>query len=56
MLLKSTDSHTRRHLSEFTHLEGELAFITFTDLMDHIETLVKLIPTVLIEVVSRTRH
>ncbi|PFH46861.1 hypothetical protein AMATHDRAFT_68894 [Amanita thiersii Skay4041] len=37
---RAENSHTRRHLSEFTHLEGELAFITFEDLMDHIETII----------------
>lgn len=32
---------TRRHLSEYTHIEGELAFIDFNGLLEHIEELVR---------------
>ncbi|KIY53055.1 asparaginyl-tRNA synthetase [Fistulina hepatica ATCC 64428] len=37
---RAENSHTRRHLSEYTHLEAELAFVTFNDLMLHIETVI----------------
>ncbi|ODV88551.1 hypothetical protein CANCADRAFT_57723 [Tortispora caseinolytica NRRL Y-17796] len=33
-------SHTRRHLSEYTHLESELAFLSFDEFLTHIETVI----------------
>jgi len=30
-------SHTRRHLSEYTHIEAELAFVSFDELLNHVE-------------------
>ncbi|KAI5890168.1 asparaginyl-tRNA synthetase [Schizophyllum commune H4-8] len=37
---RAENSNTRRHLSEYTHLEGELAFITFDELMTHLEAII----------------
>ena len=37
---RAEKSHTRRHLSEYTHIEGELAFINFEELLEHLEELV----------------
>ncbi|KAL2800077.1 hypothetical protein BJX66DRAFT_292312 [Aspergillus keveii] len=37
---RAEKSLTRRHLSEYTHIESELDFITFTDLLDHLEAVI----------------
>lgn len=37
---RAEKSLTRRHLSEYTHIEAELDFITFADLLDHLEAVI----------------
>lgn len=37
---RAEKSHTRRHLSEYTHIEAELGFLSFEDLLSHIERLI----------------
>lgn len=36
---RAEKSHTRRHLSEYTHVESELAFLSFDEMLDHLERL-----------------
>ncbi|AQZ10044.1 DED81 (YHR019C) [Zygosaccharomyces parabailii] len=45
---RAEKSHTRRHLSEYTHIEAELCFLNFDEFLSHIErVLVKTIDYVL---------
>lgn len=37
---RAEKSHTRRHLSEYTHIEAELGFLSFDDLLSHIERVI----------------
>lgn len=37
---RAEKSLTRRHLSEYTHIEAELDFIVFDDLLDHLESVI----------------
>ncbi|KAH8757718.1 asparaginyl-tRNA synthetase [Diaporthe sp. PMI_573] len=37
---RAEKSLTRRHLSEYTHIEAELDFITFEDLLSHLEDMI----------------
>lgn len=46
---RAEKSKTRRHLSEFTHFEGEVGFITFDDLLNILEDMVVSVAEMLVQ-------
>ena len=46
---RAEKSHTRRHLSEYTHIESELGFIEFDDLLTHLERLITYVVKYVVE-------
>jgi asparaginyl-tRNA synthetase len=46
---RAEKSLTRRHLSEYTHVEAELDFIDFDDLLDHLEEMISRVVATIME-------
>lgn len=46
---RAETSHTKRHLSEFSHVEAEIAFITFDEFLNHLEELICLVLEIILK-------